>query len=102
MVTFVGPCPNFRDGDWQVAPDADGNYFIWVKETSRGPAQGLKNVEWRKHSAKWNDGSMDPDQLEETIDAMQERIEEQYDQYLEENHFEIAQMERYEAFMREH
>lgn len=43
----------------------------------------------------------DEDQAYEWIESVKERFEEQYDQYLEENHDAIVQQERYEAFLAE-
>lgn len=44
----------------------------------------------------------DEDEASEWLEAMEERWEEQYDDYLEENSHEIARMERYEAWRNEY
>jgi hypothetical protein len=44
----------------------------------------------------------EPDEAEDWIEGISEFFEKDYDNYLEENHYEIAQMERYEAFRNEY
>ena len=77
--------------NWLVVPDNDkGDYYIGVREpdgTVRPHTSGQRFEE--------------EDEAFEYIEAMHERFEEEYDNYLEENRHAIVQSERYEMWRNE-
>ena len=71
----------------------DGNYT--VEEAAEMQRRG-----WRPHTsagvfAEWDDAR-------EWIEGVEESFDADYEEYLEENRYEIAQMERYEAWRNEY
>lgn len=81
---------------WLVKP-IEGKFGIFVRTDDREP-DGSIPPDRRHTSAPLFD---EAEEAEEYIEAKAEMFEEDYDDYLEENRFEIAQMERYEAFRNE-
>lgn len=80
--------------------EIDGLYFVFIREDRAADGSCPPD---RKHNAKWNaKGFEEAGDAQETIDSMHESFEEDFDSYLEENRYEIAQMERYEAFRNEY
>lgn len=93
---------------WEVRPteDGDGNVLYYVRVPNRVRCQcncsscsGWK-MEYRPHTngIRFEDESDAHDWIEQVA----EQYEAQYDQYLEENSYQIAQMERYEAWRQEY
>ena len=113
MASFYGEYRN-PAGDFSVAENPDGEGFIITVAVSdksilknlldgditTDEAQELYSRGWRPHS----NGTVfdDEDDAYEWIENVEQRFEEQYDDYLEQNGFEIAQMERYEMWRNEY
>lgn len=93
--TYAGSFQNPTTG-WIVKPVED-KFGVFVRSDER-QADGSIVPDRRHTSAPLFD---EPEDAAEYIDGMAEAFEEDYDDYLEENRHEIAQMERYEAFRNE-
>jgi hypothetical protein len=98
-MSYHGVFKNPTEGFYvNVCPD--GKYRVWIREDRASDGSAPPD---RLHNGKWNkEGFEEASDAEETIEAMRESFEEDYDDYLEENRYEIAQMERYEAFRNEY
>lgn len=95
-------------GTWRVAavphPEHphEEQYVIQVFREEDREIDGVSGrfSYWEKHtSAPTFD---DEDEAHDWMDAVEEKYEEDYDRYLEENRYEIAQMERYEQWRNEY
>lgn len=106
---FVNPANTFT-----VVPNPDGEgYTVAIKVSDSETLRCLLNGEidaaeaslrqsrgWRPHtSAPVFEEAEDAD---EWIDGVEQSFDEDYEDYLEENRFEIAQMERYEQWRNEY
>lgn len=99
--TYAGPFKNPTEG-FTVEPTEDGKYRIVVdvicecgSDCCSRPKTGT-----RQHtSAPLFDEYEDAIQW---LEDLREYFEEDYDQYLDENHLEIARMEAYEDFRNEY
>lgn len=94
--TYAGPFVN-PTTDWIVKP-VGKKYGVFIRTAERGE-NGSIPADRRHTSAPL---FAEPEEASEYIDGMNEFFEEDYDQYLDENHDSIAQMERYEAFRNEY
>lgn len=88
---------------WVVeGPNEEGQYWIGVQERCACGHECCSKpvIGVRPHTG----GQLfdDCDEAYEYIDEMTDRWEQQYDQYLEENHYAIVQTERYEMWQREY
>lgn len=105
---FVNPTQDFyaREGD-------DGLGYVWIKEKvpcdCGCPRCTAYDEVDRLHTMHGTDPAHPQKGFEDGIEGAEEWIqqtaeffEQDYDQYLEENHYEIAQMERYEAWRNEY
>lgn len=67
--------------------------------------RAVLRTRYRLHTShatgKW-EGCVDYEDADELIEAVRERFDDDYEDYLDENRHSIAQMERYEAFMNEY
>lgn len=93
--TYAGTYQN-PTTDWIVKP-VGKKFGIFIRSTERAEDGSIPPD--RRHKSKLlfeDDGD-----AAEYIEGMHESFEEDYDDYLEENRFEINQMERYEAFRNE-
>lgn len=93
--TYAGSFQN-PTTDWMVRPEGE-KFAIYVRTTERAP-DGSIPPDRRHTSAPLFD---DEGEAFEWIESTHDAFEEDYDDYLEENRFEIARMERYEAFRNE-
>jgi hypothetical protein len=88
------------DGD-----DSETTEFqIWVKESRRcdcGCPNCTAMIEEERPTRPLQKFPTHEDAVD-SIEATEEFFERDYEEYQEENHYEIAQMERYEAFRREY
>lgn len=100
MATFVSGKNPANDYTVIAAPDGVG-YVIGVNRYCECGAACCSHpiVEVTPHT----NGRIfeDEDEAYDWIEAVKERFEEQYDEYLQENHDAIVQQERYEAFLAE-
>lgn len=94
--TYAGDFQNPTQ-DWIVKP-VGKKFGIFIRSTKRRE-DGSIPADRRHSSAKL---FSDEEDAHEYILGMNEFFEEDYDQYLDENHEEIARMERYEAFRNEY
>lgn len=94
--TYAGSFQN-PTTDWIVKP-VGKKFGVFVRSTERAP-NGSIPADRRHTSAPLFD---EPGDAAEWIEGTAERFEEDYDEYLEENRFEIARMERYEQFRNEY
>lgn len=97
--TYVDSPHNATEG-WKVEADeltgeGDDLYFVMV------PDEGSPGG-YRRHTASWNTGRTEPDELLEMIENIQQDLDEDYNRYREENHHEIMQQERYELWKNEY
>lgn len=94
--TYAGTFQN-PTTDW-IVKSVGKQFGIFIRTPER--AEDGSIAPDRKHkSAPLFDDSED---AQEYIDAKSDFFEEDYDEYLEENRYEINQMERYEAFRNEY
>lgn len=112
MASYYGEFKNpVQVGEWRVAsrPCAvtDENpegveYFVEVFREEEREIDGVSGTfsYWKPHTSTmtW----VDQEDCYEWIEAMEQRYEDDYDQYLEENHDSIVQMERYEMWRNEY
>jgi hypothetical protein len=102
MVTFIGP---FKDPteDWFVGPNPQGEgYTIFVKDRCDCGSPCCNKSVTGEHQHTSKPVFEEEDDAYEYIESMSERINEQYDEYLEEYSFEDARMERYEMWKNEY
>ncbi len=93
--TYAGPYRNPTEG-WFVKENAEGKYEIWLR-CDREP-DGSAPPDRKHKGAPTFDEAGDAD---EYIAECAQESEDDYDQYLDENRYEINQMERLEAFLNE-
>lgn len=93
--SYAGPYRNPTEGFF--VKEVGDHFEVWIREDR--DADGSCPPD-RKHTKtpKFDEAG----DAHEWIEALSESFEEDYDDYLEENRFEIAQMERYEAFRNEY
>lgn len=118
--TYAGPFRNPTEG-WEAIPNPDtnvGGYVIGIPITDEEIVQALRRGSkeakellalrdstggYRLHTnKKVFTGEDAEDDAREYIENLEEFFERDYDNYLEENHHEIAQMERYEMWRNEY
>ena len=92
--TYAGPYRNPTEGFY--VKQVGEHYEIWVRADRDSDGSAPPD---HKHSSapnfdEWEDAS-------DYIRDLREHFEEDYDQYLDEHHDEIAAMERYENFCNE-
>lgn len=73
------------------------HYEIWVREDRAKDGSCPPD---RPHSRGWR--FRDHEEAIETLEAMADQADRDYEEYLEENSYEIAQQERYEMFRNEY
>ena len=96
--TYAGKFVNPTEG--YIIKPVEGGYGLFLRHDERkadGSIPADRRLTGRSGQvfAEWEDA-------QEYIEGMAEFFEEDYDQYLEENRFELMQMERYEAFRDEY
>lgn len=93
--TYAGPYKNPTEGFF--VKQVREHFEVWIREER---AEDGSCAPDRKHrsSPKFEEAG----DAQEWIDALHEDFEQDYESYLEENRYEIAQMERYEAFRNEY
>jgi hypothetical protein len=98
---FVNPVGSWRVAHRVTEVGADV-YFIEVMRKEVITVNGNEGefFYWSPHTSgnEW----AEQEDAEEFIEATEAKYEEDYDEYLEENRYEIAQMERYEMWRREY
>lgn len=99
--TYAG---SFRNPttEWRVSTEQpNGKYIIEVKFEEEIEHDGVTGifVGWRPHTSAW-EFDWHEDAVEH-LEVLEQAYEEDYDEYLEENRHEIAQMERYEMWRNE-
>ncbi len=102
MATYHGIYVN-PTTDWRVTlNDETGKYFIEVPERCECGSECCSKpiLSWRPHTKGLQFDEQD--EADDWIESVSEKSEADYDQYLEENHHEIAQMERYEMWRNEY
>ena len=105
MATHIGPHnPNIAEG-WKVREGEDGLWRVYVPENiycdcGCPNCDKVLEVQYREHGR--TPVSEDPDGCYEWLEALQQSYDDDYDRYTEEHSYEIAQMERYEAFRNEY
>lgn len=93
---FVNPVSSMR---CSLEPNADGKWFVeCLRRESKTDENGhvWKTEYWSPHTS----GHLfdESDDVHEYLDNLEETFEQDYDDYLEENRYEIVQMERYEMW----
>lgn len=94
--TYAGTFQN-PTGNWIVKPVGQ-QFGIFVRSTER-EEDGSIPADRRHTSAPFFD---EPEEAAEYIEGQAEAFEEDYDDYLDENRFEISRMEQYEAHRNEY
>lgn len=100
---IVVPNPNEEKGGYIIAVKVSTNDIL--QELINGAitseeAYNLRLKGWRPHTN--NTVFEDEDQAVEWIEGLEEFFEQDYEDYLEENHHSIVQMERYEMWRNEY
>lgn len=96
--TYAGPFKNPTEGFF--VKQQGQRFYVFIREDRR--ADGSCPAD-RKHNASWNKrGFEEACEAEETIEQLRESFEEDYDDYLNENHDDIVRMEQYENFRNEY
>jgi len=92
--TYAGPFKNPTEGFYVKA--VRDHFEVWIREDRNTDGSAPPD---RRHakSPKFEEAG----DAQEWIDGLYDFYEEDYDQYLEENHLEIVRMEQYEAFLNE-
>lgn len=90
---FQNPAENY------IVKPVRGGFGIFVREDKRQSDGSIPPD--RRCNGRLSKTFQDDFDAHETIEGVREFFEEDYDQYLEENHDSIVQMERYEAFQNE-
>lgn len=93
--SYAGEFRNPADS-YFVKP-VDEHFEVWVR--SERAKDGSAEADRPHNRAPKFDGAED---AEEYIDHIRETFEEDYSDYLEENHAELARMDAWEAFKREY
>lgn len=100
--TYVGDFQNPADS--YFVKFINDKYQVWVKEQNRCDC-GCPNckavVESERPSNPLKEFA-DHEEADQYIESVQELFEEDYEQYCEENHYEIAQQERYDMWRNEY
>lgn len=94
--SYAGPYRNPTEGYFVQA--VREHFEIWIRHDRESDGSCAAD---RKVKIRYNKFEEYGDAME-AIAEMAEAFEEDYDQYLEENHYDIVQMERYEAFRNEY
>lgn len=114
--SYAGPFRNPTE-DWKVIPNPQGEGYVWgipitdkeivdfIRDERYQEAKELQELKdstggYRLHTK--NQVFEEEEEAIESLEALEEFFEEDYDQYLEENHHEIVQMERYEQWRNEY
>lgn len=90
---FTNPAENY------IVKPVRGGFGIFVRTKDRRPDGSIPKD--RRATGRLKRVFKESDDAHEYIQGVKEFFEEDYDQYLEENHDSIVQMERYEAFRNE-
>lgn len=93
--TYAGPFRNPTEGFYVKA--VDEHFEIWVRSDRAKDGSAPPD---HKHTSAPNFN--EPEDAEEWISNLREFFEDDYDEYLEENHAEIARMEAYEDWRNEY
>ena len=99
---FENPADSFNAIEITDGPNA-GKFYIAIAENT---GNGDGSIELRPHTMHGDnlDQSLfdDWDSADEWIEGTAQRFEEDYEQYLEENHDELARMDEYEQWRNEY
>ena len=90
---------------WSVrSTDDEEAWIVTVPRRTRCECDCPSCSGWKTETVAHTNGKRFDDESDawEWIEQMSDAYEEQYDRYLEENSFEIARMERYEAWRNEY
>lgn len=99
--SYAGDFRNPTEG-WQVRENSEGKYIVVVPRYCECGSVCCSHpiLEMTPHTR--GDVFEDEDTAHEWIESVEESYERDYDDYLEENHDAIVQMERYEQWKREY
>lgn len=101
--SYAGTYRNPTEGFF-VKEEADGLFYIYVRDDRAADGSAAPDSKHTMHTRARSPvpGFEEHSEASECITQLAEAADEDYERYREENHFEIAQMERYEAFMQEY
>lgn len=104
--SYAGPYKNPAQDFYVDQDPRDGLFYVYLTEEVHcqcGSDECLGTASHkRKHRGKWNVGFEEAGDAHEVIDQIHQSFDEDYESYLEENRYEIVQMERYEQFRNEY
>lgn len=95
-------CPGHEwayTGTAYIVKPVRGGFGIFVREDERRPDGSIPKD--RRATGRCRKTFAEPEDAEQFIEDLREFFENDYDDYLEENHAELARMEQYEAFLNE-
>jgi hypothetical protein len=97
---YAGPFTNPAENMGVFYDEEDGLYYPAIKKYCDCGCPNCKSWEWTKKPN--TEGCDDPSDIIDGIEADREFFENDYDQYLEENHYELARMDAYEMWRNEY
>lgn len=101
--TYAGPFTNPTKGMLcSREPDEEGKWFVEIEERCECGSECCSKpiTGYRPHTN--NQKFDEPEDVVEWIENLAESFEEDYDEYLQENSYEIRRMELYEQFRNEY